>query len=790
MTFRDSWGRWVTGPILRFLGGVRRALARLQERLTPAAPTARWIRRTAVTGVIAAGAWFGAESLNFPHGLWLDALVGAVIALVMLALAGLAVAGTGWLLRVADRHLTRTALVALLALAGLLLMLGMPPMPGVPVALVAGLAVILIGASLALARRRPVMAALAGLPAAALLIAGLWWVILGPSPDDPVADLVDVHAATEESMHELLEPGPHPVAFLTYGHGEDRWRPEYADEVAWTSAPVDARDMLDRPSGWQVRLRERWLGYGLDALPLNGRVWYPENIEGPLPLVLVVHGNHDMMDYSDPGYAWLGEHLASRGHVVVSVDENFLNGSIFGGLDRENATRGWMLLKHVEAWRDWHGEPSHPLHERVDLDRVVLVGHSRGGEAAALAAAFNRLDHYPEDARIEFDFDFGIQGVAAIAPVDGQFRPSDKPTELSDVSYFVIHGGMDADVSYFVGDRQWLRTSPDVDRGRFSASLYVHHANHGQFNTTWGDDDTGSLFGQLLNRAALLSGEEQRRIGLLYLTGFTESALARPAAIPEMFCQPGSVAASLPPTLYVARCNDGRRTVLAEFSEDIDLTTATHPGIRLSGRDLDLWKEDDVGFRNSVDRRQTGAFLGWHAAEEAGPARPAYLIEFDEEARAALSPSADATLWLDLAQADRDPPAARPDDGANGNDESSQADDSDAGDSELRAPLDIDIELVDIEGNTARRPLSDFADLLPPLPVRHTRAAILDRERYGSATEPVLKSVAVDLATFAEAGVDLAALDAVRLHFANEDAGVLIIERMALEPGRRDEATR
>ena len=48
--------------------------------------------------------------------------------------------------------------------------------------------------------------------------------------------------------------------------------------------------------------------------------------EGPFPLTLIVHGNHNMIDYSDDGYGYLGSLLASRRIIAVSVDENFLNG--------------------------------------------------------------------------------------------------------------------------------------------------------------------------------------------------------------------------------------------------------------------------------------------------------------------------------------------------------------------------------------------------------------------------------------------------------------------------------
>ena len=64
-------------------------------------------------------------------------------------------------------------------------------------------------------------------------------------------------------------------------------------------------------------------------------------------MVLVVHGNHNMRDYSDPGYDYLGELLASRGYVLASVDENFINGRI----RNENDGRGWFLLKHVELFK-------------------------------------------------------------------------------------------------------------------------------------------------------------------------------------------------------------------------------------------------------------------------------------------------------------------------------------------------------------------------------------------------------------------------------------------------------
>ena len=70
---------------------------------------------------------------------------------------------------------------------------------------------------------------------------------------------------------------------------------------------------------------------------------------GPWPLALIVHGNHNYREFSDPGYAYLGDLLASRGFIMVSVDENFIN-----GLSAENDGRAWLLLKHLEAWKQFN----------------------------------------------------------------------------------------------------------------------------------------------------------------------------------------------------------------------------------------------------------------------------------------------------------------------------------------------------------------------------------------------------------------------------------------------------
>jgi predicted dienelactone hydrolase len=72
------------------------------------------------------------------------------------------------------------------------------------------------------------------------------------------------------------------------------------------------------------------------------------------------------------------------------------------GLKEENDGRGWLLLEHLAQWQEWQQTAGNPFYGKVDMERIVLMGHSRGGEAAAIAAAFNRLPAYPDDATVSF----------------------------------------------------------------------------------------------------------------------------------------------------------------------------------------------------------------------------------------------------------------------------------------------------------------------------------------------------------------------------------------------------
>jgi pimeloyl-ACP methyl ester carboxylesterase len=127
----------------------------------------------------------------------------------------------------------------------------------------------------------------------------------------------------------------------------------------------------------------------------------PKPLVGSPRLVLIVPMNHTRCedagglvhtdDYACPdgfsevplaeGMLYLAERLAEGGAVAVSVDMNQLTWFAAGELSPEESIeqRAALLLEHVGLWAETPPVP-------VDLGRLSFIGHSMGGQVAALAS--------------------------------------------------------------------------------------------------------------------------------------------------------------------------------------------------------------------------------------------------------------------------------------------------------------------------------------------------------------------------------------------------------------------
>src|SRR5690554_6494620 len=394
----------------------------LSDALTPKRQTKRWLWLPALILVAIAGAYFNLVAQSGASA-WFDAITGALAATLLTLLVACALWLTKQLLQRLGRHIGLLPVAAALFAAWLLAHIGDHFAYALTAIVFTGVYLLTVGLLLLIKRERLIAALVSLTIGGWLTLATAHWFVQEQHSESPVAELVSAYPETTNQA--LIEPGPYAVEHFTYGSGNDKRRVDYAENVRFQTPSVDASKMLESWSGWRGRLRSRAWGFSADELPLNAQVWYPRTDAdaAPLPLTLIVHGNSNMFNDSELGYTWLAEHLASRGHIVASVDQNFINGGgfLYDGLSPENDARGWLLLEHLKQWQQWNQDEEHPFYGNVDMERITLMGHSRGGEAVYLAGVFNQLSHYPDNALVEFDYNFGISGIVAIAPVDGQF---------------------------------------------------------------------------------------------------------------------------------------------------------------------------------------------------------------------------------------------------------------------------------------------------------------------------------------------------------------------------------
>jgi dienelactone hydrolase len=587
-------------------------------------------------------------------------------------------------------------------------------------------------------RRRPVVGAAAG-GAGVLWLALVAWLAV-PGPGAGVAAIPPPADVPALALSDPGRRGPETVRQATYGSDVDPFRDAFGVDATWRSEPVDGSDAgigfgpLLGPHVWLATRAS------VDRLPINGTVWYPDGAQDA-PLVLLVHGNHGLTRASDRGYAYLGEHLASHGYVVVSVDQNFLNGSFVGdGEGSEHPLRARVLLEHLRGWERWTAEGG-PMAGRVDLDRVVLVGHSRGGEAAVHAAAMVADPAQAPDPSwaLPAGSAVRIRAVAAIAPSDRQWVPDGGPRRLEDTSYLLLAGGLDGDVTTLQGMAQYHRVDLSPGSAAFTAFAYLQRANHGQFNTVWGRGDAGWLNSTILDRGTLLSDEEQQDAARTLLTAFLAAAVQDDDGDRAMFTRPDAARGWLPDDIVVTGYRDGSVRTLALDASDV------------TGAD-------------EVDRLALRARDGTRTLETR-----ALRIDW----RTGATPEVRVSV----------PPDAAAGAGGEGTDDVLAIT---YGSANLRPPPGVVVEVEDGDGRRASLPLDAATSLRPPLPGRVGKWPAWS-SRYRVTIDPawpaehLLQTYELPLAWFAadEPELDLDQLVTVTLRPDGDEGGSVHLGAMA-----------
>ncbi len=232
------------------------------------------------------------------------------------------------------------------------------------------------------------------------------------------------------------------------------------------------------------------------TLQVRGSMWQPENYPGKSPLLIFVHGNHGECDSgtapnctifkrNDEGYAYMAKNLASWGYTVVSLDQDQLM-SRQDSLGKGMHARRLLILAMLDKIKaaDEAPLPIEPnanigsqLVGKVDMTRIGLMGHSRGGDAVASFVLYNQT--LPAGER------FPLRGVVSIAPVDYERHAP------YGVPYLTVFGSCDGDVSNLQGARLYERSQYESNDPYPRFQVIQVGGNHDAYNTVWqadGDD--------------------------------------------------------------------------------------------------------------------------------------------------------------------------------------------------------------------------------------------------------------------------------------------------------------
>jgi len=403
--------------------------------------------------------------------------------------------------------------------------------------------------------------------------------------------------------------------------------------------------------------------------------------------------------------------------------------------------RAWLLLRHLDLLGGWDRTPGHPLDGRVDLDRVALIGHSRGGEAAVLATMMAR-DPTLTPAGLPVVSTGQIRTVIAIAPSDGMYRGPGSPVRPTGVDYLVIQGAHDGDLPGYSGLRTYHRATLGPAPGRLKVALFSQRANHGRFNSVWDDGDAGPLPSWLLDRGSLLSPTDQQRLAKTVSTAFIARSLDGATGYDAFFRDPRSGRAWLPDDVLETHWETSERVVVAGNDTQADTSAARAVGV-------DRMTRLDPTLRDGVAQGDRAAALKWSATA-------AYEVDIDGSVAATLQRDSRLVLsiapWLDAS-----------------------------------ASVDPLVEVQVSSGLTTATRLSALTPPRPLLPARlwkidglgdrylPTERQVLDAERFMQTHEIPLRALLTQVPD-----VDATAITRVRLRF--DTPGSALVDDIGFEP--------
>jgi hypothetical protein len=313
----------------------------------------------------------------------------------------------------------------------------------------------------------------------------------------------------------------------------------------------------------------------------------------------------------------------------------------------------------------------------------------------------------------------------------------------------------------------------------------------------WGNKDNGPRSARTLDLRGLITPDEQRQFSQVVIGGFLEATLHGKREYLPMFRDHRVAGQWLPKTMYITRFQESGFRALATYEEDVDVTTGSLPGVRLSGDSLATWKENLLTLRNGNDPLNTnGVTLGWNSHirgdDTTKLGKPAsYTVTLSDSVVRALGVGPTSSIYLSLAPTDAKPGPRSPPRDTTKKADSTKKDKPapekkpDGKPAKDTTPVDLTIEVTDANGAVSRLALSRYGVPRRPLEVHILRRADEEKQRYPTQYEIVLQTYVLPLADFIQATeqLDATRIRSIRLVFDRLVAGTVIIDDIGVSSG-------